>query len=400
MNDTLKAPRIVTIDALRGFSLAGVALAHMTEQYIGGPQPEGFMQDVNGLADQIVIGILQLLIVGKFFALFSILFGLSFSIQMDSAANRGEDFSFRFLWRASLLFVIGFAHQLFYRGDILTIYAMLAPLLIPFHRVPQKWLLIFGGLCFLSLPRFIAYAIQGNNSLFGLPNELQNPMEAAYFETLKSGSLPELMKANADYGMRSKMNFQLLFLGRFYYTFGYFLVGLWLGRIGLFRKIEEYAKTVRKVLKWSALGLIPAIALVAVTFGTAPQPIDFSSWHHVLGLNFADWMNLLLTSIIVCAFVLLYRKPSWERRLNFFAPYGRMALTNYLLQALIGTSLFFGWGLGLMEELRSLYLVVMALVLITLQTLFSRFWLSRFRYGPIEWLWRSGTYLKWQPLRK
>lgn len=96
------------------------------------------MEGLNGLPDQILMGFTSFFVRGKFFALFSILFGLSFSIQMASADRKGEAFSWRFLWRAVLLFVIGYVHQLFYRGDILTIYAMLAPFLIPFSRLSNK----------------------------------------------------------------------------------------------------------------------------------------------------------------------------------------------------------------------------------------------------------------------
>src|SRR5210317_391222 len=141
-SEILQAPvkkRIISIDALRGFALAGVALVHMVEQYIAGPHPEGFMEGVNGLPDQIIQGLITIFFTGKFFALFSILFGLSFSIQMESAENKGQKFAGRFIWRALLLFVIGYVHQLFYRGDILTIYAVLAPFLIPFYKISNKW---------------------------------------------------------------------------------------------------------------------------------------------------------------------------------------------------------------------------------------------------------------------
>ena len=133
--------RLIIIDALRGFSLAGVAIAHIVEQYIAGPPMEGLQETANqGLIDGIVSGFLGIFITGKFFSLFSILFGLSFFIQMDSAEQKGKSFGGRFLWRAILLFIIGYAHHLLYRGDILTIYAVLVPFLIPFHKVSTKWL--------------------------------------------------------------------------------------------------------------------------------------------------------------------------------------------------------------------------------------------------------------------
>ena len=395
-----KVSRIVVIDALRGFALAGVALVHMGERYIGGPMPQELLQNIDTTLDSVISGIVMFLCSGKFFSLFSILFGLSFYIQMESAARRGVNFSTRFLWRGVLLFGIGMFHQMIYRGDILTIYAFLVPLLIPFEKISTKWLLGIATVIFLGLPRFLSFAVFGNTPLFNLPEGFINPIETAYFELLQAGSFGDLAQENAIYGMKTKMNYQLLYFGRFYYTFGYFLIGLWLGKIGFFNALSTFKPKVKKVLKWSAIALIPIIGLIAGTFATASQPIDFSSWQHIIAFNFMDWMNIAMTSIIGCLFILGYQKEKWEKRLNFFAPYGRMALTNYVLQSVIGAFLLFGWGLGLIDNIRTLYLLLFALLMITLQTLISKHWLANYKYGPLEWLWRCGTYLKWQPFLK
>ncbi len=394
--------RILSIDALRGFALAGVALVHMVEQYIAGPHPEGFMEGVNGIPDHIIQGIITLFFTGKFFALFSILFGLSFSIQMESAENKGQKFSGRFIWRAALLFFVGFIHQLFYRGDILTIYAVLAPLIIPFYRVSSKWLLITAGLIFLGIPRFIAFALFGAEGVTGVHPMMDNNHELVknYIATISSGSLLEVFNLNATYGMLTKIDFQVSFFGRFYYTFAYFLIGLWLGRIGLFKDLPAFSKKINDAMLWSIGALIISVGLVIGTFATAPQPIDFSTWQFALGMNFMDWVSISMSSIILCGFLMLYQKPSWKKRLSFFAPYGRMALTNYVMQSVIGTFIFFGWGLGYLGQFGALTCFLMGIGVILAQTLFSKFWLQSFRYGPLEWLWRCGTYLKWQPFRK
>ena len=400
MTSLIKPKRINSIDALRGFALAGVAIVHMVEQYIAGPAPEGFMEGINGIPDQIIQGIITIFFTGKFFALFSILFGLSFSIQMESADQKGLRFDGRFLWRAALLFVFGYIHQLFYRGDILTIYAVLAPFLIPFYRISTKWIFICVGFIFLGIPKFLAFLIFGNESLTGIHSmmDINHEMITLYFDTIQNGSIFEVFKANAGYGMLTKIDFQLSFFGRFYYTFGYFLIGLWLGRIGLFKDLLSYAKSIKNIMLWSIVGVLVSIAFMVATFATAPQPIDNSSWQFVLGMNFFDWISISVASIILCGFLMLYQRPAWETRLSFFAPYGRMALSNYIMQSVIGSFIFFGWGLGYLGQIRFLYLFVMALVLIVLQTLFSKYWLKKFKYGPLEWLWRSGTYLKWQPM--
>ena len=402
MTNTVETKRIISIDSLRGFALAGVVLVHIVEQYIAGPWPDGFMEGVNSLPDQIIQGILQIFFTGKFFALFSILFGLSFAIQMQSADKKNIKFHSRFLWRAVLLFIIGYTHQLFYRGDILTIYAVLAPFIIPFYRIQTKWLLITAGLIFLGIPRFIAFQVFGSDSLTGVHSMMGNNHELvkSYFETIQNGSIIDVFKTNATYGMLTKIDFQMSFFGRFYYTFGYFLIGLWLGKIGVFRDIEAHAKKIKTILLWTIVGLLVSIGLTAVAFATAPQPLDTSSWQFVFAMNFFDWVNISMTTIILCGFLLLYQKEAWKKRMSFFAPYGRMALTNYTLQSVIGTFIFFGWGLGYLGQIRSLYLFFLGLIIIVLQTLISKYWLTYFKYGPLEWLWRCGTYLKWQPFLK
>lgn len=391
--------RIVSIDALRGFALAGVALVHMTEQYVAGPFPDGFMEGVNSLPDQILQGIITIFFTGKFFALFSILFGLSFSIQMRSAENKGQKFGGRFIWRAVLLFLIGYVHQLFYRGDILTIYAVLAPFIIPFYRISSKGLLITAGIIFLGIPRFIAFAFLGSEGVTGIHSMMDNNHELvkSYIETISTGSLAEVFSLNATYGMLTKIDFQVSFFGRFYYTFGYFLIGLWLGKTGLFRDLAGYFKQIKNVMLWSIGALIISLGLTVVTFATAKQPIDFSTWQFALGINFLDWVSISMTAIILCGFLMLYQRETWKKRLSYFAPYGRMALTNYVMQSVIGTFIFFGWGLGYLGEFRALICALLGVVVIMLQTLFSKFWLKKFRYGPLEWLWRCGTYLRWQP---
>jgi uncharacterized protein len=128
--------RFQIIDALRGFALAGIVIVHMVENYLGAPASETAMAATHqGIADNVVDGFIYLFLRGKFFALFSFLFGLSFYIQMNNADKRGSSLNGRFLWRLLLLFLIGYLHHLFYRGDILTIYALLGIFLIPFHRM-------------------------------------------------------------------------------------------------------------------------------------------------------------------------------------------------------------------------------------------------------------------------
>ncbi len=395
--------RIVVIDALRGFALGGVALVHMVEQYAAGPVPDYITESITpSILDQIIQGFIGIFIMGKFFALFSILFGLSFFIQMDSAAKKGKNFTTTFLWRAFILFIIGYIHQLFYRGDILTIYAVLAPFLIPFYYCKPKTILIASVFFLVSVPRLLVAFFWGSQPLL-IPHSLletDHQLVNNYYQAIQSGTMWDVFTQNAIYGMLFKMDVQIVFSGRLYLTLGYFLLGLWLGKIGLFRDLTYYRKPVKKTLFWALGGLVLAVAITAILFVTSPQPIDFQHWQHRIALNTSDWANLSLTLILLCGFILIYLSKNGHRILSFFAPYGRMALTNYILQSILGTYLLFGWGLGYFGKFGPSFLFSIAVLLILCQSIVSREWLKYFKYGPLEWLWRSATYLKWQPLRK
>jgi len=107
-----------------------------------------------------------------------------------------------------------------------------------------------------------------------------------------------------------------------------------------------------------------------------------------------------MTIIYIVLFTMLFKKGKGEKFLRKFAPYGRMALTNYVFQSIVFTFLLFGWGFGLIGELRQLHTFLIALVFIALQMWLSKLWLRYFKYGPLEWLWRSLTFFKLFPFRK
>ena len=394
--------RMTVVDALRGFSLAGIVIVHMVENYVGGPVPEEALQATSqGILDQVVNAFIFLFLRGKFFALFSFLFGLSFFIQMHSADQRQRDFRGRFFWRLCLLLAIGYLHHLFYRGDILTIYALLGMLLIPFYRIRSAWILVVAGLMFIGIPRLLLFMMGAGDGLFlEDPIDPASPANVAYFETLKSGTLKEVFISNAVYGHVVKAEFQVGVFGRAYLTFGFFLLGLLIGRLRYFRTYAEFRKPASKVLWLSLATFVTGTLLTGVFFmQLGPEP-DFNTWYAMLGLTAMDLANLGMTGIILAAFMLLYQKPSIEKAMNRFSPYGRMALTNYVAQSIMGTFFFYGWGMGYLGSVRNIYAVLISLGIIVLQMWFSSWWLDRYQYGPLEWLWRSLTYFRVFPMKR
>jgi len=411
----LDSERIHLVDALRGFALAGIVALHFMEQYLGEMPPPGHESySRHGGLDDGLEALAFLLLRGKGFALFSFMFGLSFALQMQRAEARDSrrDFRPRFTWRLAILLGIGWLHSLVYRGDILMVYAMLGVPLMLFRRVPDRWLWALALALMLGGPR-VVMRLTGPRPA---PAELAAVQAAAearatrHYEALRSGEAARIARLNATEGFASRMSFQFGPFSRAYQTFGYFLIGLWAGRRRVLEDPEAHLPLLRRALRASgALTLgIPAAALLAWLAGRflaggaespgAPAgPPDVTSWPFVVGMSVYDAWNFAGTVLYLSAFVLLFRRDAWRRRLLSFAPVGRMALTSYVVESLLGAAVFFGVGLGALGRVGHTVALPVGLALFAGQMWVSRLWLGRFRYGPLEWGWRSLTLLRAQP---
>jgi uncharacterized protein len=389
--------RIEIIDILRGITLLGIILVHFTEQYYAGQPPEVHKDfGAHNLADTIVLGIIGIFISGKFFMIFSFLFGLSFFIQLDKS-DGSFGFVLRFAWRLIVLFLIGMIHHLHYRGDILTIYAVLGVGLLLCYKLPDRWLFWIALLLVLDVPTVILRTIDvispptTPSSIF---NQDQKALET-YYNTVKSGEYAEILKANF-YEFRSKFEFQVSF-GRIYITMGLFLLGLYAGRKKIFQQVDFFQKLIRIGL-WTLLGCVIFAALIAgivfIMKAELNQPQQF-----LVGGTVYDIFNAALASIYVGLIVTAFQKEKWKRRLMPFYAVGRMGLTTYLAQAAVGTLLLFSYGFGLLGEYGAAVWALAALFVFYVQIIFSKWWLNNFYFGPVEWIWRSLTYFKIPPFK-
>jgi len=221
-----------------------------------------------------------------------------------------------------------------------------------------------------------------------------------YYNVLKEGSIWDVFKANAVQGHLDKADFQFSIFGRGYFTFAFFLLGLFVGRQEYLKNYTTQSKLIKKIVLWSSILLVVSFGIVAGAFSQVGPDGGLDSWFAMIGLSALDIGNMAMTFLWIAVFVILYKKTKPEKWLSKLAPYGRMALTNYVLQSLIGTFLLYGWGLSFIGELRQLYTFLIALVFIVLQVWLSKVWLQYFKYGPLEWLWLSLTFFKVFQMRK
>ena len=396
--------RIQVIDSLRGFALIGIVIAHTAGQYVAGPTPPGY-NILFGPADTFAGDVGTYLTFGKFFTIFSFLFGLSFAIQMDNAARSGRPFAGRTLWRLVILFAIGFTHSLFYSGDILRIYAFLGLFLILMRRLGNRTILIIGLLLVFNVPLLVG-RVSSLTDPAPTPAQIEAgkkqgadfmKMATEQYRIKSTGTVGEVIAMNAREGLTGTLWFQL-FTGRLFITLGLFLLGLYAGRKRLFVDSPENRHFFRRLLVWSG-GLALVSTVVAMVYGGFSFGGGPSGWQSVVGTTAFDVHQATLSTFYVAGITLLFWQTN-ARFLQSLVAVGRMGLTTYLTQTVFGVSVFLGYGMGQVGKLGMAASIGVGLLFFALQIPFANWWLSRFHYGPVEWLWRSMTYGKAQPWRK
>ena len=394
------AARIAVVDVLRGFALLGIIITHVAMGFLAGPPPSPEFNSFSSL-DRIVDRLVEILAFGKFFAIFSFLFGLSFAIQLESATRKGVSFAGRFTWRLFILLAIGFVHTIFFSGDILMIYAVLGLLLVPFRKVGSKALVVAALVMVLNIPGLFMGLMQlsappptPEQQRAGITAREQFMQRAQrQFAIKQSGTLAEVVNLNVTYSPRDKIRFQI-FTGRLWMTFGFFLLGMCAGRINLFRDNEANRSIFRRLFVWTGMTALVTTILTLVHpvgFGAARSLID------VLAFFAFNVQQVSLSALYVAAVTLLFWSRPSRGLLPALAPLGKMGLTTYLMQSVFGLIVFYGFGFGMLGKLGVASSVGLGILFFGAQILFARWWMSHFNLGPVEWLWRSLTYLKLQP---
>jgi uncharacterized protein len=391
--------RIAVVDVLRAYALFGIVVTHSVTGFLAGPAPGPDFMLFTPL-DRGVAQVEHLFTFGKFYTIFSFLFGLSFAIQLNNATQKGVPFAGRFTWRLMVLALIALAHGVFFTGDILIVYVILGLLLIPFRRLKTRTLLIVGLILALNIPGLLI----GGLLLAGPPptpeqlqanaEQMQQFMQIGMrqFEVKQSGTLAELAQVGYTTGIMTK-SFFMIFSGRLWITFGLFLLGMCAGRMEIFRDNETNRRFFRRLLL--PAGIVAAITTVAEYL--RPVGFQLQSPADVLSAFSFSLQQLSLSAFYVAVVALLYWRSPHRGLLPALAPAGKMGLTTYLGQTVFGVVMFYGLGFGLLGKVGAAVAVGAAILFFVLQILLAQLWMKRFNLGPVEWLWRSLTQLKWQP---
>lgn len=379
--------RIEIIDALRGLALLGIIIIHCIEHFEIFKPSNPNSPLVLGVDGQVFESVI-FMIGGKAYSIFAILFGYSFFIQMDNKAQQGKDFRFTFLWRLVVLFVIGFLHSIFYRGDILHIYALVGIPFILCYSLSNRALLIIAGLLIVQVP-LLYLALQA----FTDPDFVYAPYYGdGYFpegeEIYTTGSMWEVFQFNL-YKARVVVWAWTYHTGRLVQLFGLFIIGLVIARKGYLLDLRSNRYRVAFIGYFCLI-----LMLLMKLYISGIESFDWTDDQKTLMTMASEtYLNLFYTLTVCCGFILLYIYGNQRVKVfEYMAAYGRMSLTNYMTQAVLGVFLFYQFGMGLWDDLGATWSLVLGLVLFIAQTMFSVHWLRSHRYGPMEWLWRALTY--------
>lgn len=395
-----KKERFAILDILRGFALVGIAVANFPEfALFTFLKPDAVAAMPTAGADRWVRFLQYVFVDGKFYTIFSLLFGIGFSIIISNAMRRGASGFRIFYRRMAILLGFGFVHLMFiWSGDILMLYALMGMLLPLFRNCSDRTLLSWAAVL-LFVPVIIDFACEfAGVSLSAGVVRLQQHYCAKYGIT--DDNFAYWLRDADSYGGV----FQFLVQGalvrvqefvdgnRYFKVMGLFLIGFCIGR----RRMYAHTVMRRRMLRRVAL---------AGCFAGLPLSVVYA-WSAVNGHPWGNAAHSLLYFVsvyivgfaYVAAICLVYNRHPRARVFSLFSAPGRMALTNYIGQSVWGMAIYYGIGLGLGASMGLSLVVAVAVGVWLVEALFSLLWLRLFNFGPLEWIWRMLTYGRRFPL--
>lgn len=402
-----QSDRATILDVLRGFAILGIFIANS-----GGFSLYMFMEESskNALftasADHYTDYFLTAFIDGKFYSLFSLLFGIGFTIILDRNESSGKNPLPYFYRRVFLLALFGLAHiYLLWEGDILLLYAIIGMVLPLFRKLKDKTLIIIS-IALIFTPLLIDF---GKVITDGKLN-LAAPLTALALEAdAKTGITEENFRTylidNTTY--ESVLNWcrggifwryeYIVSSNRIPKVLAMFLLGLVVGRSMIYKNLESQKVLLMKLMKRGfVIGIPASLALAYFSKDEIYLPKAKGLWDTLFYAISVIPLSIAYTSSIC----ILYMNVKWKKILSPMAAVGRMALTNYIMQTVFGIFIYYGLGLGMATKFGPALFVPIALIVYFIQIVYSNLWFQYFKYGPLEWVWRQLTYGKMLSIKK
>lgn len=384
-----QSPRIEVVDALRGFAVMAILLVHSLEHFIFPVYPDVASQpNWLNILDEGVFSVIFTLFAGKSYAIFALLFGFTFYIQYSNQEKKGNDFGYRFLWR--MLFLLAFATlnaAFFPAGDVLLLFAIVSLFLFVVRKWSNKAILIAAVFCLFQPVEWFHYFASLVDSSYTLPDLQVGEMYAEVGEYTKNGTFKEFIWGNITLGQKASL-FWAIGAGRFLQTAGLFMLGYLIGRKQLFASTHENIQFWIKALIVAAILFAPLYELKNVVMKSDGMIIKQS-----IGVVLDMWQKFAFTFVLIPSFILLYQRDAFKKMTGSFKLYGKMSLTNYITQSVVGALIYFPFGLYLAPYCGYTLSLLIGIVLFLLQVQFCKWWLKSNKQGPLEKLWHKWTWI-------
>ena len=377
--------RIEVVDFIRGFAIMAIMLLHNIERFNLYVFPGGW--DGMSNVDRGVWDTLFFMFGGKTYSLFALLFGFTFYIMYSKAKEKGNDFGGRFLWRLLLLACFACVNAAFFPGEVLMLYAVVGIFLFVFRKANDTVLLI-ASVFFLLQPMELYYFFRDVfDSAFEIPKQINWGMHGQVKEYVNEGSFGALVKGNTTVGQVWSMMWAVE-NGRFLQTAGLFLMGLFIGRKGWYKPEPSNTKIWIRIIVLALLGAIVMYFMQKEFYLNR----DFE-FRRSIGVAIDMWFKLACTFVWLSLFVLLYKTSFFRKMTKPFLFYGKMSLTNYVTQSIVGSLLYFPYAFNLAPKISVSESLLLGVVLFVLQITFCNWWIKKYKQGPLEKLWHRLTWI-------
>ena len=386
MSDAVKRhPRVDAADVLRGFSVLAIVLLHSIEHFNFYQFPDPSTRGWLAVVDSCVWDSLFFAFSGKAYAIFSLLFGFSFFVQDYNQRLRGADFRLRFCRRLVALFIIGCFDACFFTGEILVMYALIGFVLVPTCRLSTRTVAWLAALC-LAQPVCLYYIVRLlADSSYVVPAVDEGALWTAAWQAQDAGTFAEMLRVNLWEGQLASLAWAWNH-GRIFQAAGLFLIGMLIGRQGwLLRPALPYWG---RALATAIFCYFPLAGIEA----RLPQWCDGQLLEQSTMLVHSLASLCLMVMWVAGILFAVYRTQGLQRALRLLIPYGKMSMTNYVTQGMVGSFLFYNWGLHLRTGI--LESVLIGVAIFAVQYAFCRAWTARHSHGPFEALWRRLTWGK------
>lgn len=382
--------RIDWVDAIRGFAILCILLLHNISHFIYAvqPDPDHFPKWLF-LMDNTLRNIFYALFEGKAYAIFALLFGFTFSLQYRRRLSKNEDFGLRFLWRLCLLCIFAFINALFFPGgDVLFLFACVGGILFILRRQSKRTVLITAAVLLLQPLEWIRLLAGILLSNYTPAFNTAEPAYAYLTYITSTGDLWLFFKANIQVGIFASFQWALDH-GRILQTAGLFCLGMF------FERSERFAINPKNTHFWTTLLIMSAI-LFPPLVKVAEQIVRLEGYElirNTAGTVLTMWSNFAFALVLLSAFYLLYQNPWFQKVSSPLRSYGKMSLSNYIFQSILGALIYYPIGLNLAQTCGTTCSILIGFITFFAQVLVSKWWLNHHKQGPFEALWHRLTWI-------